>query len=148
MHDFHILTAIINPLRCFISGKKKINSFFRSHQIKESLCLRVVLWMIKICDFLSPFSIPNGWKVISNYFLWLFITTHPQSGPTWASVFSPQSCAKLPIYRWSSCLSVFKQGYTLGKISSLFKKDLEESQAAQAPAVRWSSCAITVMAEL
>ena len=105
--------------------KKNINSFFRSHQIKESLCLRVVLWMIKICDFLSPFSIPIGWKVISNYFLWLFITTHPQSGPTWASVFSAQSCAILPIYRYWVVICVFKQGCTLGKISSLFKKDLE-----------------------
>ena len=76
--------------------------------------------MIKICDY---FSIPISWQVIFNYFLWLLITTHPQSGPTWASVFSPQSCAILPIYRWSGCLSVFKQGYTLGKISSLFKKD-------------------------
>ena len=101
IYDFHIFTASINPLRCFISGKKKKKGFFRSRQIKESLCLWVSLWMIKICDFLSPFSISIGWQVISNYFLWLFFTIHPQSGPTWASIFSPQACTILPIYRWS-----------------------------------------------
>ena len=102
-HCTYMIFIYLQPLLTLwgvSSQEKKINGFFRSHQIKESLCLRVVLWMIKICDFLSPFSIPIGWKVISNYFLWLFITTHPQSGPTWASVFS---CAILPIYRWSGC---------------------------------------------
>ena len=89
------------------SQEKKIKDFFRSRQIKESLCLWVFLWMIKICDFLSPFSIPIGWQVISNYFLWLFFTIHPQSGPTWASIFSPQACTILPIYRWSGCYLCF-----------------------------------------
>ena len=86
--------------------------------------------MIKICDFLSP-SIRLGFPSQSVEKLFPIISYDYLSQPTPSlgqrePAFSPRNHAQYcPSTADWVVICVFKQGYTLGKISSLFKKDLE-----------------------
>ena len=86
--------------------------------------------MIKICDFLSP-SIRLGFPSQSVEKLFPIISYDYLSQPTPSLgqrelAFSPRNHAQYcPSTADRVVICVFKQGYTLGKISSLFKKDLE-----------------------
>ena len=86
--------------------------------------------MIKICDFLSP-SIRLGFPSQSVEKLFSIISYDYLSQPTSSlgqrePAFSPRNHAQYcPSTADWVVICVFKQGYTLGKISSLFKKDLE-----------------------
>ena len=95
MHDFHILTAIINPwwLKSAI-----FYLLFPSQSVEK-------LFPIISYDYLSQPTPSLGQR-------------EPAFSPCNHAQYCPSTADRVVIF-------VFKQGYTLGKISSLFKKDLE-----------------------